>query len=799
MSNTAGGNTTTTGAAAAPHVGSNKPPKFDEEGGFDLYKAMLQSYLMQRGAWGILDGTDMLDANATAAKTQRFEEKNALARDALLRGVLVKDATKICMLASARDMWVTFEQEKTRRAFSNALYLRKKLYAHTYKSGMDMDKYLDDMEAMRRQLRNMNDEISDTDMVKLILQGVAFEYRGVVRMFDKNVRDGNMPLLSEVLNTLRSEAEIDKQRNSIGKKANKSEVAKILQVKQQQQFSGAKGKRRWKQNKNANMKKKFKGKDGQAEEETRTCFFCHRPGHLKRDCDEYLDKQRQKKAQKNGAPDEKTAAKKRMSLVRWSGAGGGKPSSIGMVRVNDADDHDGQGTLAAAVHSCDANFDEWMVDTGAGVHVCTDWSAFSSLREDSVSFIGWQGDTSKSEACRQVNIGTIDVVSRTEVTLELEDARYTSGGLTNLLSLERLEQCGWVPSYSDTEDPTQRVMYLDRGGVRLEMPKRDGHYWLQTKRAAAGDVNMCMVTTTQKQSQLMRWHMRFAHLNAQAMKQMVLKDMVDSMKSLKLKDFDEPLDCIACATAKQKRRSYKRHNKRSKVCYERIMSDVCPIGVETIGGNIYFQLIQDEASRYKWCYLLRHKDESTPNVKNLILELEKEHNIKWFSSDRGGEFINNKMKRFLADHGIKLWKTNAYTPEENCLVEKLNGTLMNKVRAICEATGLPDSLWGEVLMYVVEVDNMSPTTALSGMTPYERLTGTKPDVGNLHVCGCVAFAHVPKKKRASKLSPKAVPTLFLGYAHTSLGFRLLDLRSADLIERRDVSFREDITVDSAYM
>ncbi|KAE8970317.1 hypothetical protein PR003_g28421, partial [Phytophthora rubi] len=62
-------NTTTTGAAAAPHFGSNKPPKFDEEGGFDLYKAMLQSYLMQRGAWGILDGTDMLDANAMKRRT----------------------------------------------------------------------------------------------------------------------------------------------------------------------------------------------------------------------------------------------------------------------------------------------------------------------------------------------------------------------------------------------------------------------------------------------------------------------------------------------------------------------------------------------------------------------------------------------------------------------------------------------------------------------------------------------------------------------------------------------------------
>ncbi|KAE8885345.1 hypothetical protein PF007_g10650 [Phytophthora fragariae] len=94
---------------------------------------------------------------------------------------------------------------------------------------------------------------------------------------------------------------------------------------------------------------------------------------------------------------------------------------------------------------------------------------------------------------------------------------------------------------------------------------------------------------------------------------------------------------------------------------------------------------------------------------------------------------------------------------------------------------------------------MSPTKALVGMTPYEKLTGTKPDVSNLHVCGCVAFAHVPKKKRASKLSPKAKPTLFLGYAQTSLGYRLLDLRTGDLIEQRDVSFREDITVDSTYV
>ncbi|POM75355.1 Polyprotein [Phytophthora palmivora] len=124
---------------------------------------------------------------------------------------------------------------------------------------------------------------------------------------------------------------------------------------------------------------------------------------------------------------------------------------------------------------------------------------------------------------------------------------------------------------------------------------------------------------------------------------------------------------------------------------------------------------------------------------------------------------------------------------------------MNKVRAVREGTCLPESLWGEILMYVVEVDSLSPTKAQKNMTPYQNLTGVKPVVNNLRVCGCVAFAHVPKKKRAGKFSPRVVPTLFLGYASTLMGYRLLNLRTGDLIERRDVSFREDITMDNTFV
>lgn len=147
-----------------------------------------------------------------------------------------------------------------------------------------------------------------------------------------------------------------------------------------------------------------------------------------------------------------------------------------------------------------------------------------------------------------------------------------------------MEQSGWVLSYSEAVRPEDRIMFLGRGDVRLTLSKRNGHYWLQTKRAVA-DANMCMVATTRQQSALMRWHMKFAHLNVQGLKQMVLKDMVDGMRSLKLDNFKARLDCIACTMAKQRRMSYKRHNKRSTICYDCLMSDVCSIGLETVGGN----------------------------------------------------------------------------------------------------------------------------------------------------------------------------------------------------------------------
>ncbi|EGZ14889.1 hypothetical protein PHYSODRAFT_421114, partial [Phytophthora sojae] len=75
------------------------------------------------------------------------------------------------------------------------------------------------------------------------------------------------------------------------------------------------------------------------------------------------------------------------------------------------------------------------------------------------------------------------------------------------------------------------------------------------------------------------------------------------------------------------------------------------------GGNSYFQIIEDEASRFKWCFLLKETSDANQHTMDLLLKLEKEHVINIFSSNKGGEFLNNALKAFLASRGIDFLTT----------------------------------------------------------------------------------------------------------------------------------------------
>ena len=76
-------------------------------------------------------------------------------------------------------------------------------------------------------------------------------------------------------------------------------------------------------------------------------------------------------------------------------------------------------------------------------------------------------------------------------------------------------------------------------------------------------------------------------------------------------------------------------------------------------------------------------------------------------------------------------------------------------------------------------------------TPFESYFRHKPDVSTLRAFGSTAWARIPLEKRRA-LQPQSIECLFIGYPDESKGFKLLDIRTKQIIIERSVWFDEPL-------
>ncbi|KAH9800560.1 hypothetical protein KPL71_000707 [Citrus sinensis] len=200
--------------------------------------------------------------------------------------------------------------------------------------------------------------------------------------------------------------------------------------------------------------------------------------------------------------------------------------------------------------------------------------------------------------------------------------------------------------------------------------------------------------------------------------------------------------------------------------------------------------LRDDYSRRVWVYVLKHKDQVFGKFiewKSLV-ENQTGLKVKKLRTDNGLEFCNQEFDSYCADHGIARHRTVRLTPQQNGLAERMNRTLMDRVRSMMIQSQLPKGLWAETLLTASYLVNLSPSAALDFKTPFEKWHGKPADYGSLKVFGCPAYAHVSQ----GKLAPRALKGKFIGYPEGVKGFKLwcTDLNPPKCIISRDVIFNE---------
>ena len=168
-------------------------------------------------------------------------------------------------------------------------------------------------------------------------------------------------------------------------------------------------------------------------------------------------------------------------------------------------------------------------------------------------------------------------------------------------------------------------------------------------------------------------------------------------------------------------------------------------------------------------HMLKSKDVvfETFLVWKKMVENQTGRKIKVLRSDNGTEYRNDQFSYFCKKEGISRHFTVRDTPQQNGVAERMNRTLLEKVRCMLSNAGLGKQLWAEAVMYASHLINRLPSAALNGKTPLEVWSG-KPanDYDTLRVFGSTAYYHV----KESKLDPRAKRALFMGVTSGVKGY-----------------------------
>ncbi|GKB77583.1 putative ribonuclease H-like domain-containing protein [Tanacetum coccineum] len=217
-----------------------------------------------------------------------------------------------------------------------------------------------------------------------------------------------------------------------------------------------------------------------------------------------------------------------------------------------------------------------------------------------------------------------------------------------------------------------------------------------------------------------------------------------------------------------------------------------PTSVKSINHASYYLVITDDCTRFSWVFFLASKDETSGILQTFIRQIENQlsHRVKIIRSDNDTEFKNRDMLEFCGNKGIKQEYSNARTPQQNGVAERMNRTLIEAARTMLADSLLPTTFWAEAVSTACYIFNRVRVTKPQHKTPYELLFGHKPIISYIRPFGC----HVTILDTLSvlgKFDRKSDEGFLVGYSLNSKAYRVYNLVTKRVEVNLHVNFLED--------
>ncbi|GJW04587.1 putative ribonuclease H-like domain-containing protein [Tanacetum coccineum] len=330
----------------------------------------------------------------------------------------------------------------------------------------------------------------------------------------------------------------------------------------------------------------------------------------------------------------------------------------------------------------------------------------------------------------------------------------------------------------------------DENQVLLKVPRQHNMYTFDMKNVDSSKGYTCLLAKASS-NEAKLWHRRLGHLNFKNLNKLVKGNLVRGLPS---KSFKNDHTCVACQKGKQHKASCKAKIERfvTHPLHTLHMDLFGPTSVRSINHASYCLVITDDCSRFCWVFFLAKKDETSNILKTFIRQIENQLNqkVKIIRSDNGTEFKNRVMLEFCGEKGIKQEFSNARTPQQNGVAERMNRTLIEAARTMLADSHLPTTFWAEAVNTACYTFNRVRVTKPQNKTPYELLFGHKPILSYIRPFGC----HVTILNTLSplgKFDGKSDEGFLVGYSVNSKAFRVYNLVTKRVEVNLHVNFLEE--------
>ena len=313
--------------------------------------------------------------------------------------------------------------------------------------------------------------------------------------------------------------------------------------------------------------------------------------------------------------------------------------------------------------------ENWILDSGCSFHMTPnrDWFSTYELVHKGAVLMG------NNASFKVVGIGIVRIKMFDEVVCALGGIKHVTDLKRNLISLSTLDAKG----YKYTGEGG--VLKINKGAlVVMKGYQKIAMLYVLQGSIITGDAIISSHSLSEDDITKL-WHMCLGHMSENGMAELRRRGLLDGKKTSKLQF------CENRAFGKQKRVRFSSGIHKSKGPLDYLHLDVWgPAKVSSMGGTTYMLTIVDDFSRKVWVFFLKQKSDVFSTFKDWKTMIKKKtgRQVKCLCTDNELKFCFDEFNTLCKKEVIVRHRTICHTPQQNGVAERMNRTLMQKVRCM---------------------------------------------------------------------------------------------------------------------